>query len=578
MANRIVLATTGLAPKWLAGIDSVNGHYPLGLASLHAVAEKAGHQIETLFLVKEPLERSVELVRAAVKKMDAQVLGLSIITDNRTSSFRTIEALHNEFPAIRIVLGGVHATVMAEQIITQYPFAVVVLGEGELTFLDLLDAFETARDLSEVAGIAYFDGGKVAKTPPRPLIEDLDSLPFPRHDIFYSTDRMAGQLLTSRGCPYACSFCALDSVSRRKVRRHSVKRVVDEIEKILTDHPQTQIITIYDDQFFIDNKRVIEICDEIVRRGIKSSFSCQGRVKPLSREVVLALERANFQHVVLGLESGSPEILERCHKKIQIADVERAVKLFADSDINIQVLLIIGLPGERMATVMETVDVCKRLQNIKYHQYDHKVQDLYVYPGTEIYDIYKAAGKIDDDFWLSDSDCPRFELESDNTGYKILRKMMMDHLNVYRLLTVQGIRAQRDMIPSIIRYMYKPNAFLNLDFLLPVFTAAIERAIVGNRLSFVGETVRPTGDLATFTARRKPGSETELLIGITSFPADIQWPDLVKTAYLQEITPITHVIDRIFGEFLEQAVAENDPVLDSTKAWIQANHWFDLLQ
>lgn len=144
----------------------------------------------------------------------------------------------------------------------------------------------------------------------------------------------------------------LDSVSLRKVRMRSPENVVDEIEMVL--------------RVRANNARVIEICDEIVRRGIKTKFFCQGRVKPLSRELVLALERAGFVSVTLGLESGAPDVLERCNKKIFLKDVERALGLFADSPIKVSVLLIIGLPGENDHSIQETIDFCRTLSPVVF--------------------------------------------------------------------------------------------------------------------------------------------------------------------------------------------------------------------
>jgi radical SAM superfamily enzyme YgiQ (UPF0313 family) len=437
---------------------------------------------------------------------------------------------------------------MYDQIVRKYPFVTAVIGEGELTFVDLLEAFDKGRDIAKVAGIAFWRDGKLVKTTPRVMIEDLDTLPRPRHDIFYSPDRMIGQIMTSRGCPFTCSFCVLDSLSRRKIRAHSVKRVVDDIEAILKAHPQTKQIWILDDQFFADNKRVIAVCNEIVKRGIKCDFYCQGRVKPLSREVVLALERAGFIHVTLGLESGSPSVLERCRKKITIPDVDRALRLFADTKIHTMVLLIIGLPGETMETVKETIETCKRLQKTRYHMYSNKIQDLFIYPGTEIYEIAKSAGAIDDDYWLNDDDCPRFEVENDNAAYAAYRKAMYTHLSFPSIDTKEGFEAQRELIPNMLKWGFIFPGWGGEEVMKLAFQAC-RHAIAKGRMNFIGSVPE-----IAMVPRRRPGTDGEIELKSFRFLPNTTVEQLVTFAYREDFPVITRAVDQAVEEFIEETL------------------------
>jgi len=563
MPSRLILATCSLAERWRTGNDPDNYQYPVGLASLHAVAERAGHAVETLYLVAEEEGACVARILAAIKAYDAQVLGLSVITDNRVATCRAIEGVHAQFPHVRIVLGGVHVSTQYGQLLARYPYAVAVLGEGELTLVDLLDAFESGRDLAEVQGIAYWCDGAVATTEPRPMIADLDWLPIPRHDLFYSPRRVLAQIMTSRGCPYACSFCCLDSVSRRKVRAFSVNRVIDEIEMIVTRWPQTTTIHICDDQFFADNNRVIAFCDEIVRRKIKVAFWCQGRVRPLGRELVLALERAGVTSVTLGLESGSQEIIDRCRKKIRLSDVERAMRLFADSLIGVRVLLIIGLPGETLATITETIEFCRRLQKIKYHEYSTQISDLFVYPGTEVYEISKAAGAIDDSYWLGEGDCPRFEVENDADTYGIMRRMLLDGLALNRILTADGFAAQRDMLGDIVRYVFLWEAWF--PKLAALVVEATEQAIRAGRATFEVVTAGPIGQLSLLTAQRKPGNENAVQLGYHGLPQGLRLEDLIRMGFIHGMPAVTAVVERAVADYLGAAFAAPDGRLERFK-------------
>jgi len=566
MACRFLLATCSLAEKWRPTVDPVNGHYPLGMASLYAVAEQAGHSVDLLYLVAEPQERCTSLILDTIREKDIQVLGLSVITDNRVASFRTIEAVLDECPQVRVILGGIHVSVMYEQILTRYPQVIAVRGEGEETLVDLLDAIETGRDLATVPGIAFWRGDGVVTTGERVQIADLDTLPMPRHDLFFTPERTCAQLMTSRGCPFTCSFCVLDSVSRRKVRFRTAKSVVDEIEMILANHPQAKHFHVYDDQFFANNKRVIEICDEIVRRGIKAHFLCQGRVKPISRELVLALERAGFTTVILGLESGSPEVLKRCNKKIELKDVERALSLFAGTSIEVSVLLIIGLPGETESTLQETIDFCQTLQKIKYHVYDNRIQDLFVYPGTEIYRNCQDAGRIDDDFWLKDGDCPRFELDLDGLEYLHLRNRLLDGISIYRLFTEDGFQAQRALIPTFLRYLYGANTFAlrYRECFEGLVQNALLDALARKRIEILGhpEQVGPGRAFSALNVLRRPGDESALLLNLIPFPNGLNIPDLVAYAYRNRVGALTDAFDRAIIAYMEEAFATGNGQLE----------------
>lgn len=566
MASRFLLATCTLAPRWHPTIDKENGHYPLGMASLYAVAEQAGHSVEMLYMVTDPIDVCVARVLDTIREKDIQVLGLSIITDGRVSSYRVIEAVQRECPHVRVICGGIHTTAMHEQILTQYPHVVAVRGEGEMTLLDLLDAFETGRDLADVPGIAYVKDGMVVRTAERPQISDMDALPMPRHDLFFTPNRIYAQLLTSRGCPFACSFCVLDSISLRKIRAHSAMRVVDEIEMILTNHPQVEFFHVYDDQFFADNKRVITICDEIVRRGIKARFLCQGRVKPLSREMVLALERAGFLYVTLGLESGAPEVLKRCNKKIFLKDVERALDLFAGTAIEVSVLLIIGLPGEDASTIQETIDFCQNIQKIKYHIYDVRIQDLFVYPGTEIYQNYKDAGKITDEFWLGDKDCPRFDAFLTPEEFYDFRVRMLDAMSVYRIFTESGFKAQREMIPYFLHYFYglNPGALRHREHFEALIKNAIVHAMENKTFNLMGDTEKftPGVPFSALGVTRKRGDDNALVLQLHTFPDGIDVMELVEFAYHNRVGTLTDPITKTIINYMEEAYATGDGRLD----------------
>jgi len=292
-----------------------NSHYPLGLAYLHSVL-KEFHEVETLFLNNVEAETCLNEVKLKVSTAEYDVIGLNIMTQNRVSSYQIIEFLRQYGGRYHILIGGVHASVMWEQILTKYPGLIAVLGEGERTVVELLDKLSHGYPFYDVLGVAYNEDGRLVKTGDRPLIQDLDSLPFPEHDLFFHKERTLACVISSRGCPFRCSFCVLGNISNRKVRFRSPANVVDEIEQLKEKYPKLETVWFHDDQFLMDNQRVIDICREIVDRRIQLKFVCSGRFKPFSADVAAAMNEAGFVHLLFGLETGSSSILRASHKAI----------------------------------------------------------------------------------------------------------------------------------------------------------------------------------------------------------------------------------------------------------------------
>lgn len=451
---KILLVSTSFEVEWRSTTIKENSHYPLGIAYIHSYLEFNGHTVESLFLNDYPYDDCYSIVRNKVEEFSPDVVGFNIMTNNRTSSFAAIEFIHENNPSIQIIAGGVHSSVMYEQMVKKYPFMVVIIGEGEVTAGELMDSFSGKLPLDDVAGICFVRNGKFTKTKERPLIEDLDSLPFPKHEAFFTEKRTTASLLTSRGCPFKCTFCVLSMVSQGSVRMRSVGNVIAEIQHLVATYPQLETIWLHDDQFFIDNKRVIALCELIVANNIKLKFICSGRFKPISKEMVKAMERAGFIQALMGLESGSAKVLKLAKKGIKPHHALEAVSLFKDSKIVVTCFLIVGLYGEDDSTVEETINLVREMQKIKYMVY-HDIGTLTIYPGIEIYDIAKKAGAINDDYWLTDKKTPFFTVEHSEDQLIAYKNRILDHIAITRFFTIKGFRAQIGMLPYILKFGFK---------------------------------------------------------------------------------------------------------------------------
>ena len=438
--------------------DNHDSHYPLGLAYLQSYLEHhrpGKDEFINLYLNNIDYETCYREVKQNLKKMEPDIFGVSIMTHSRVSAYRMIEYAHENYPNAKIVVGGMHVSVMWRQMVEKYPYIVAVRGEGETCFHDLIEAYDNGMPLEDVEGIVFHDGEKMVVTAERALIPDIDVLPFPKHELFVKDGKKMANLLTSRGCPYKCNFCVLDHTSRRKVRFRSGENIADEVEQLLTQFPSITDIWIHDDAFMINKERTIEFCDAIIKRGIKTRFVASARFRPISPEVVQKMERAGFVHVLFGLESGADAVIKGMRKGITKQHVRYGMSLFANTTMKATAFLIVGLPGETDETIEETVDFVQEIQNIDYLYYDD-IGVAMIYPGTEMYTMARSTGKISDDYWLTDKDVPYYTIEHGgiHTYEKLLemKERVRLALSLKYLFTPEGIIHQRKVIPSMLKY------------------------------------------------------------------------------------------------------------------------------
>jgi len=458
--------------------DVHDTHYPLGLAYLQSYLEK--HRPEkdefvNLYLNNIPYDESFKTLKRELKNLKPDVFGVSMMTHSRVSAFRAIEYAHQRYPKMKIVVGGMHPTVMWEQIARKFPYIVVCRGEGEVTFKNIIDLYEKDGDIREVEGIAVYDQDtdEVFTTGNAPLIEDLDTLPFPKHELFVTQGKTMANLLTSRGCPYRCNFCVLDWMSKRQVRFRSGGNIADEIEMLLDKYPSIRTIWIHDDAFMINNDRTIEFCDAIIERGIKTQFVASARFRPISHEVVFKMKQAGFVQVLFGLESGAAEVIKGMRKGISKEHARYGLELFSKTGMKATAFIIVGLPGETEDTIEETIDFVQQLQDIDYLYYED-IGTAMLYPGTEMYTQCRETGLIDDDYWLSDGDIPYYTKEfggvhSMETLNKF-KKTIQEGISLKYLFTREHFLKQRKLIPKILQYSQR-FPLGNLNQLLPEIIA-----------------------------------------------------------------------------------------------------------
>ncbi len=370
---------------------------PLGLLYIAAVLERAGHDVAVL----DAWAREVDLeqVKAEIATEEWDLVGVNTLTSSGKWVYELGRHLKAVRPDTRVVLGNVHASVYASFYLEQGCADVICHGESELIMEELCAALEAGRDLSEIGGISYLDDGAVRSTGPGLAPDDLDSLPLPaRHlvdmDLYsgrdFVTESDGGNfrvMIASRGCPYACTFCAMNA--HRNHRLRSPSAVADELE-LLVERYRAAFVELLDPLFTVDRRWVIAVCKEIVDRGIEVEWLCEGHVNTVDDEMLSWMKRAGCRILAFGLETASEETLKRVGKGASLHGAHAAVEATRRAGISPHGLFVLGLPGETQAQAEETVRLSLSLP-IDFAQYALLVP----YPGSEIYYSLVEQGLLD---------------------------------------------------------------------------------------------------------------------------------------------------------------------------------------
>jgi radical SAM superfamily enzyme YgiQ (UPF0313 family) len=368
----------GPPPEFRPGdLDADFHQTPYGLFALGAQALRGGHLVKVINLSAYAWSRVDEVLRA----LDADVYGMSCWTANRRGVALVAQRLKELRPRAPVVVGGPHATPLASEMLAHHPdIDVVCLGESDESFAEIVDRVAKKEPLTGIAGTVYRDGDRVVKAPPRASIANLDDLACP-HDWFDTHI-----LMTSRGCPWQCTFCGADTTWGRGFRANSVPYVLGAIERVLARLP-VKMIQVKDDTFTTNKKRVLELCRSIRERNMRFFWSCDTRVDLLSDELLREMRLAGCQRLSLGVESGSQRILDAIDKKITPAEILESTELAKRYGIRVRYYMMLGNRGETKETFAETLAF---LDRARPHEYIFSC--LSVYPGTRDFHDAEKAG------------------------------------------------------------------------------------------------------------------------------------------------------------------------------------------
>ena len=370
---------------------------PLNLASIATPLLGAGQEVKIFDLdVLSPLLPLETLIRQELDNFRPNFVGITVNTPAYLITKEITRLVKGFDQRIKVVVGGVHPTVLPREVLDNKDIDVVVLGEGDFTLQELVDYYPK---LEKVAGIAYKkEGGQIVFTQPRNLIGDLDQLPYPAWRLFNlekyqdsklnSRRRPSGLIETSRGCPYSCRFCN-KIIFGKNFRSKSVKRVVNEMEYMLNEGFGE--IHVIDDGFSIDLRRAEDICDEIIERRLNFPWTLMNgiRVDRINEVLFLKLKRAGCYRVAFGIESGNQDILNKVGKGVTLDQVEKAVKMAKRFGLETPGFFILGFPEEVEADIQKTINFSKKI-GLDFAKYNFLVP----YPGTPVFEQLKKEGRL----------------------------------------------------------------------------------------------------------------------------------------------------------------------------------------
>ncbi|HUT63493.1 MAG TPA: cobalamin-dependent protein [Anaerolineae bacterium] len=394
---------------------------PLGLAYIAAVLELKQYPVKIIDCVVEGFDTETEFngeiiygipitqLIHSIEEYKPDVIGISCIFSTLDSIIKELSKhIKKNFPEITIVLGGTHATVMAEQLIREPFIDYVVRGEGEHSFLNLIEHLEQKRQIETVSNLTWLDNGEIRSTP-QEFIQNIDELPFPaRHLLnmegYIKIGHMQGltkkgsratTLITSRGCPAKCIFCSIHAVWGHKFRAHSPQYTLDEMQQLRNKYGIEHLL-FEDDNLTLDKTRATTIFKGMIDRKFNFSWTAPNGIAlwALNDSLLTLIRDSGCYRLSLGVESGDPVTLRKIIRKpLRFDTIEQLVKTCKRLKINTTAFFVIGLPGETIQSIKRSMRYAENLD----------VGSLCIsiatpYPGTCLYEICKQEGYLIENF------------------------------------------------------------------------------------------------------------------------------------------------------------------------------------
>lgn len=388
-------------------LDILTQCAPMNLGYLASRLIQSGYEAE-IFDLKAPGTVEAEaLDRIARWKPD--MIGISAMTIEMPGASRIIKELRRLAPGAVIALGGIHPTALPRETLEETGADLVVRSEGETVAVNLAAEISGGKpDFARVNGLSFFSNGEFISTPDEALISDLDSLPFPAWNLMppktysefpwqlYKRREVVAQILTSRGCPYKCTYCAASLMHRRRLRHRSAENVAEELRLLNRDFGAGEF-HIIDDNFSVNKKHALSVCEAIERGGLDMVWKMPNGMgaDTITEELVSAMARAGCYQVGIAVETASEELQASIKKGLDLPRIKRSLALLKKHGIETYAVFVFGLPGETPESLRK---------NIKFMRlnFDHvSISYCVPYPGSELYDDYITARGVNKLDWAA---------------------------------------------------------------------------------------------------------------------------------------------------------------------------------
>ncbi len=408
-----VLFIHPLGENWMPGVQDlsrvVNIMAPIGLLSLAAWVERHGHRADVHDCYAFPGQD--DGIFAYLKEERPDYVGFSTTTSSFMDGIRLAQRVREARPGVKIVFGGVNMSALRERLLRDFPVIDYgVAGEGEQTLTALLEA--DGEGLRSIEGLLFRDREEVVFTGFRKAQLDMDSLPFPAYEklqgfpksyklpLFSYPKAPNTTVITSRGCPYTCSYCDR-SVFRRTYRYNSPEYMM-ELLAYLKKRFNIKHVNIYDDTFTLKKERVVKFCELKIRSGLKMTFNCAARTEQLDLDMLKTMKKAGCWMISLGIETGDPELLKRHRSYLPssrmdnpLENIRAMVQLIKKAGIRVKGLFMLGLPGETEDSINKSMEYVFSLPLD-----DFNLSKLTPFPGAPIYADIRDHGSFEENWEL----------------------------------------------------------------------------------------------------------------------------------------------------------------------------------
>lgn len=325
---------------------------PLGIAYIASVLQQKGYEVNIIDANAENL--TIEEIYHRLVQLKPDVICISCNYSPLHNPTLEIAKMVKRKFGLPVIIGGNHATALAEYILKiSQDIDFVVRGEGEIILPELLKELENGNFSPDIKGIAFKKGKSIFNTGDAPLISNLDILPMPAYHLLPMNKYKRYNIITSRGCPFNCSYCAANVIFRRKVRYRSPESVADEIEYLLKNYGKKHF-WFSDDTFITNPQYTYLLLEKLAKKNLDITWSCLTRVDRIERKLLEEMKNCGCIYISYGIESGSQEILNRMGKRIKVEEILTALKFTQEAGIKQYGFFLIGFPGENWNTVMDS--------------------------------------------------------------------------------------------------------------------------------------------------------------------------------------------------------------------------------